>query len=383
MRKRILAGTLAILGGCATAAPAQEPIVGRFLEHAPNAAIRMEEDLKRSFGGWQTSDVTFDSKSNQWWSVGDQNSGEAGIAKPSDSHWGRYLYRLTPGARPQADPIKIMWDRKSPDFEAVHASFGRSNLKLIDFEGLAADPTRAGAFFACTEGEEPWLIELVHRPDEMKIAAVRSVRISREDNHDRDKNGVAVAENTAKERDVAWNARWEGIAVSPDGKTIYLGTEWARSPSRIYTVSVADFRKGEWSSTGEPPRVYPQPLEFAGIDGGVYGLTIAPYAGKSWLIALDRNNSELRFFDLANLKASPRIVKLDLRAPALDGRAGGVELESASPEGIAVDSTGRVLLISDPAPEFYVAKRSGVADDAKLKNLIPLVFETTLADLLR
>ncbi len=381
MRKSFIVAAIVILDTtlCRFGLLAADQIVGRWLEHVPNAHIKMDETVQRNFGGWQTSDLTFDVHMKTWWSIGDQNCRERAENFPAgESHRGRFIYRLPHiSPHPQAEPVPIWWQRKDPEFTTVDASFHSTGTGFIDFEGIAADPTTPHRLFACTEGPQPWLVEIEFREVERKAVVTRTVRISTQGNHDRDRNGRLVEADP--------NKRWEGIAVSPDGKTIFLATEWVDSPARIYSVPMTDFRKGDWERDNNgkwiPPKVFPAPFVATGIEGELTGLCFVPRAGKNYLVALERNTPKkslppsLYFIDMAVPQAPPHRIALDLRAPALDGRKQGTQIKSASPEGIATDGEGRLVLISDPDGTFYRPTETGSNED-KLRNLIPLVFDT-------
>ncbi len=392
MRQTIVLASICLIqvalgsGGFLSAAE----IVGHWLEHAPHARIRMDEHVSGEFGGWQTSDLTFDVRTKTWWSIGDQNCRELQQFYPNgvEPHRGRYLYRFSQiSPTPQAEPVPIMWDQKA-EFKAVSDSFNGVGTGFIDFEGIAADPTRANYFFACTEGPKPWLVEIEYRATKNVAAVIRTVRISTQGNHDRNKSGEAVPLDP--------NRVWEGIAVSPDGQMIYLATEWSDSAARIYRVPMSQFREGnvvitngEWKS----PKVHPEAFITNGLQGDLTGLCFVTrkdqltQQDKLLLIALERNSPALYFIDMASPHSEPRRHNLDLRAPALDvNNRRGIKINSASPEGIATDGTGKLFLIGDPVRNLSDGKRlyfapNGGADTNKLENLIPLVFEVRIDDL--
>lgn len=369
---------------------AADPIIGKWLKHHSTADVKMDETAGGEFGGWQTSDLTYDALSHTWWSISDQNGREgANHSTPERSHRGRYLYRfheLAPNA--EAVPIPIWWERKEPDFDMVDKSFHGTGTGFIDFEGIAADPTVPNRLIACTEGPEPWLVEIEVSGTDKKAVVTRSVRISTQGNHDQDRFGRRVSADP--------NKRWEGITFSHDGKTIYLATEWVDSPARVYTVPTADFRKGSWERNvnGEwsPPKVFPTPLIKAGIEGELTGLCVVAHGNKHKLLVLERNTPQkslppaVYVFDLANPDAPLARISLDFRAPAKNGRAEGIRIRSASPEGIASDGA-RLVFISDPVGAFYkpldaAANNERFVDLGRLQNLIPLVFEAEVVKII-
>jgi uncharacterized protein YjiK len=361
-----------------------EPIIGHWLTQKPDAHIQIDETVQANLGGWQTSDLTFDPHTRIWWSIGDQNCRErVEFFRNGESHRGRYAYRIILSqGEPQAEAIPISW--KDPDFHVVDSSFDHTGTGLIDFEGIAADPTRRNMFFACTEGPKPWLVEMEYDQAKQTIFVTRSVHVSVEGNHDVDSSGKSINGDS--------NRRWEGISVSPDGQSLFLATEWVSSPARIYRVSVQDFRRDEWQKrSGEwvPPSVFPQPFVSNSIEGELSGLCFVKRSGRTYLLALERNTPanpnllpSVYLIDVASPHATPSRTFLDLRAPAVDGRRSGVRIKSASPEGIATDGEGRIVLISDPDANFYKALESG-ANTTKLGNLVPLVFELRTADIFK
>lgn len=369
---------------------AGEPIVGHWLEHSPNSQIRMDEKVQGAFGGWQTSDLTFDVHTKTWWSIGDQNCREnAEYLTNRSQHRGRYVYRLTHANHQfQAEPIQIWWERKDPEFTTVDASFHSAGTGYIDFEGIAADPTQPNRLFACTEGPEPWLVEMQYHEDQRTMKVTRTVRISTQGNHDRNTLGQAITTDLINKLEL-FNKRWEGIAISPDGRTIFLATEWVDSPARIYSVPMSEFRKGEWTRENGgkwiPPKVLPVPFETTGLEGELTGLCFGTHSGRTCLVVLERNTPDkklppsLYLIDMASPKSPARRIALDLRAPALDHRKQGIQIGSASPEGVAIDGEGRVVLISDPVGTFYRTQETG-GDEVKIRNLIPLVFSTQISN---
>jgi len=132
----------------------------------------------------------------------------------------------------------------------------------------------------------------------------------------------------------------------------------------------------------------PQPFAGAGFEGQVTGLCFAVHAGTTYLVALERNTpgksipASLYFIDMAAPQIPKHRFALDLRAPASDGRQQGIRIQSASPEGVACDRNGRLVLIGDPFKSLYKSLEVGT-DEAKLTNLIPLVFETSVAKILK
>jgi hypothetical protein len=124
------------------------------------------------------------------------------------------------------------------------------------------------------------------------------------------------------------------------------------------------------------------------IEGELAGLCIVSHAGKSYLVASERNRprnsppgAALNFFDMTAPQTLSRKIALDLRAPALDERRGGIRIKSGCVEGVASDSAGRMDLISDPAGSFYQSLEPG-ADEKRFSSWRPLVFETSFSDLL-
>ncbi|MEL6897926.1 MAG: esterase-like activity of phytase family protein [Planctomycetota bacterium] len=369
-----------ILIACVTASIAYLPIslfaqervvVGRFLEHASDSPITIASG-RGSFGGWQSSGLTFDYHSKTWWSICDQNGGESRASYLDGSpHRGRFLYRVALADRgPLGKPMRIWWERKSPEFDAVNQSFKNVGTEFIDFESVAADPSRPNMMFACTEGPRPWLVEIHCDQESWKATVKRTIRISTQQNHDRNCDGSRDGVNV--------NKRWEGLAISRDGKTIYLASEWKDSPSRIYTVSMKDFRQGNWRNVDDnwvPPKVFPKPLVVTPpIDGELSGLCFAP---SGQLLALERNSPAI--YAINTTTASAQRVDLELRAPAVDGNESGVPIGSASPEGIATNES-KLVLISDPYGRLYKSCQDGT-DNEKLRNLVPLVFELDLSGL--
>lgn len=240
---------------------------------------------------------------------------------------------------------------------------------MIDFEGIAADPKKANTFVTCTEGAEPWLIELEYRADQKFAVVTRAARLASKAEHEGDQI----------------NKRWEGIAFAPDGETIFLVTEWSQSPSRIYEIPVEAFRREIDTGSVDPPTheptLEPVPFVVEGLQGELTGLCFAEYEGKTSFLVLDRNTPSLYFVDWQNPHRVKQRVFLDLRAPALDGRPEGIRIKSASPEGVACDDRGQVILIGDPAGDYFKPLEDG-ADQKSFAELVPLVFRISLTELL-
>lgn len=355
--------------------------VGRWLEHAENV-IQMKKSENKPFGGWQTSGLTFDELTNTWWSISDQNATEEGDVR----HRGRFLYQIDfVDGQPIGTPFEISWDNQKV-FDIVHQSFKGWGTGLIDFEAVAADPANKDVFFACTEGKEPWLVEIHVNRDMMRAVVKRVVRLSTLGNH-------------SNYKEEYYNLRWEGLAVSPVGDQIYLATEWIESQQRIYSVSLAEFRQCEWKEgvdghAKKPPRLTPKALENTkGLLGELSGLCFAKYGKLNYLLVLERNsdrklksNSPPKLYVAAVTNSELNILgsfSLDLRAPDESGSLNGVKLGDCnnpgrvSPEGIATD--GETLrIVGDPTKKYYQSSSSNV-DKEKLTNLIPLVFEIEIS----
>ncbi len=347
--------------------PTDAPLlsVGKWLRGDSTYKIQIEEKSGHSFGGWQTSDLTFDRRTKTWWSIGDQNCRESG---PSP-HRGRYAFKIElSGNEPTATPVPIWW-KDEKQFVVVDESFRDGNPGLIDFEGIAADPVQSNHFFACTEGRTPWLIEMVLVPNKWQMNVIRSVQLSIEGNHDIDRNEQPASIDADKS--------WEGVALSSDGQKIYLCTEWNQSPSQLYELSTVNFRNKTWSSSPAgrliAPQIIPNPVPMPHVPSELCGITVSNASGQDELLLLDRNQSRIGRWILGGEQPIAWI-PVELRAPALDERPEGVRIKSASPEGIAVDDLGQVVLISDPWAKLYQAEESGASTEM-LSKLVPLVFQ--------
>ena len=331
---------------------------------------------------WQTSDLAYDSKKKVWWSIGDQNSTSTLDTKPSNY----LLYRMSEvSPQPKFQPIPVSWE-SSDEFQIVSKAFENAKTRRIDFEGLAVHPNNPNSLMAISEGEQPWLFEIEYVEDESRAVVKRSARISVEGNH------------SSKARKHDWNKRWEGIALSLDGQKVFLATEATDTHDRIYEFSLNDLST-KTNASGDflkPAAVSQLSAITAGI-GEISGLSFCKYQDKILLVALERNParisgpSKLHFIDVSQAKFTSRAVSLELRAPALNGDPkDGIEIASASPEGVACDDAGHLFLIGDPDPGFYQLKsqsdivriESHNPQKNKLQAKIPLFFQIPLIELL-
>lgn len=355
-------------------------VVGRFLKHSSKKTIRMQEQkIDRRYFGWQTSGLAYDNSSG-WWSICDQNGS---TTDKNSKYPGRLLYRMNLGnGQVSAEPIPIWW-RNSTNFNELTNNKNDS----LDFESVATDP-KGNTLFAVTEGNRPLLIEMsIPLKSQNKAFVKTTVELSTRYNRVREKGQGKK------------NKRWEGMAVSPNGKTIYLATEWEKAESRIYKISVKKFRATKWSkdSKNKPvlPKLQPTPVEWPGlskVEGELSGMCFLTYENSEYMLLLERN-PEFRkptagIYVIAVSKDGKPIkpdkiivkwTKLELQAPSVTTNEGQT-LVSASPEGMATDNK-RIMLISDPAPDYY--KLAVGKNTEHLSNLIPLVFELAVKDVLK
>lgn len=352
-------------------------IEGKWLQHVPKPKVKMAEREGSNFGGWQTSDLTFHAGTRTFWSIGDQNCTTMHEQSPTISpDQYRFLYRIqfNQNKQPEAEPIPISWAQTPKEFAEVSESFRVTNSegkeaplsRIIDFEGLTIVPnpdkqSKQITFLACTEGETPWLVEIQYEEGGNKAEVTRVVRISRDGNHENQPPFIG--------KEPARNKRWEGIVVSPHGDMIYLVTEWADSPARIYQIPMNQVRGDK-----ALPKVTPKPFVIdkkKKMSGELTGICWHPWNGKDYLVALERNNARLFFIDPKAPEKDPLEVSLDLRGPD------GIYIKSASPEGIASDGQ-EFVIIGDPAANFFHAKDQN-QNGANFRKLIPLVFEVRLS----
>ena len=136
-----------------------------------------------------------------------------------------------------------------------------------------------------------------------------------------------------------------------------------------------------------PPSVSPHPLDLGRFEGALTGLCTVVRSTTEYLLVLKRNPEPPEVFVLnlatSGRPAPVRRIPLDLRAPATDGRPGGIPLFSASPEGIGTDGH-RLVIITDPWDELYrpTDPTETRVDREKLRRRIPLVFEIELSKIL-
>ncbi|MBI4603138.1 MAG: esterase-like activity of phytase family protein [Planctomycetes bacterium] len=309
--------------------------------------------------GLQPSGLLF--RKGELWSVGDQRSEYPG-----------HVFRIDPAtARLIGRPIRLevpeVTDGESPELETYRG------IRNSDFEGLALDPRDPDRLLAVTEDKVPWIVEVRLSWTGASPAAEGRARIARLTRF-RVPGGVSP-----------WRANpnyaVEGLAVSDDGKTVYLAYERAQDElPRIYRLGV------EAAASGKPADLEDVPLPFASVPRredkqrarlNVNDIQFLRHEGRALLLAVLRDQERLLVLDLERRECS-RVLDLEL----LDPEGGPVEW--VSPEGIAFDAAAdRLWLINDPDSVEGNYRTRGEPDaKGRFAEYSPLLYELKLSSVL-
>lgn len=308
--------------------------------------------------GLQPSGLAF--RGGELWSIGDQRSAYPG-----------HLFRIDPRtARLLSDPIRIEAREEAAERDGEVRAYRA--IPNSDFEALCADPKDADLFFAVTEDKIPWIAELrvdaARSPEaKLSVAIVRLVRIP-------------FPEGLESWRGDP-NFRFEGTAVSDDGKTLYLAFERARDGlPRIYRLRIALLR-GEGPISLEEIRVpfglVPPREEKPEALLNVNDIQFVRAEGRALLIAVLRDQERLLVLDIERGEIL-HLVDLELLDPS------GRSIEWVSPEGLAVDpASDRLWLVNDPdSMRSNYRLESAPLAEGPFADFTPLLFELTLSDVL-
>jgi len=333
--------------------PKASPLLleGRWVLDQEGKAVRPREFER----GLQTSALL--TRGDLLWTIGDQRG-----------EWPWALLAIDPAtARLRWGPIKLRLG-DPPGGNPLFAEY--ASIRNSDFEGLAADPKDASVLYGITEDKRQWVVKI--RLDEKSSPP-----------------GAVIEEITALEfpadlkayRDDS-NYRIEGIAVSDDGRTMYLA--WERATDnlpRIYSLPAAEGCSGK---TARPREV---PIPFAAVAPradkpsallNLNDLAFLRHGGRPLLLAIARDQERILVIDLDEAKVKSTL-DLDLRAP------GGEAVMWVSPEGIAVDpARDRLWIINDPDSIRGNYRRAGdQTAEGNFAAMAPLLFEMKLSAVLK
>ena len=382
MRNTLL-GLLTVVGMTApfspTTANAEDAIVirGRWLEQEEQKEakdksfkVAMKAKGNEKHFGWQTSDLAYDATRKVWWSVGDQN---ATLEDGSQQKPGGFLYKISPPLYPKviAKPISIVWGENTKPKAATvtEKKLGIDATGAIDFEGIAIDPNNSQRLIALTEGTVPCLVE-IQIDEEGNTANVSKL----------------VPIETKNVNGYQANTSWEGIAIHPTTRDIYLSAEWKveNNPARIFKIPLKEFDDTKLTDNGFTP-IVPSPVVSKGLDGALTGLVFFKFNKTEYLVVLERNTPKLYFLDPQDLKL---VKEMSLNLQVRDDSNNPIPILSASPEGIALDPTVKngLVIIGDPTkdankdgkPFFSTTYPVPGSINEKLNGLVPLVFRVTI-----
>jgi hypothetical protein len=306
--------------------------------------------------GLQTSGLVY--QDGVLWAVGDQR-GE----HPAS------FFRIDPAtARLLGPPVRIDASlspiREESEFEAYRA------IPNPDFEGLSTVPGEPETLLAVTEAKTPWLVELrllpqaADSPPRVRAMHIRPLDLPK---------GLAPWRGDA-------NFRFEGLAVSPNARSIYLAFERdeANLP-RLYRTDTAGFRAGKAPVLEEIPLPFDRVPRRPDKDKALLNLNdllALPREGRCELLALARDQERILVLD-PERRTIERIVDLDLLDP--EGRA----IEWVSPEGMAAEPAGDALwLINDPDSERGNFRRRSEVAEGRFAEYAPLLFRLRLSEVL-
>ncbi len=355
---RLVSLCIALVGVCVDRTMAQATVtaVGKFLHNASDSPKRMDEKVTKTYGGFQTSGLTFDGR-GALWSIGDQNATEANKKKlPSLNGYG---YRIALGKRLGAHADWISWESaKSQHGYVKKKQDDDGGLPWLDFEGIASVPNTR-ELVAVIEGAPKFLVRMAIQDRKVLV------------NH-------AVALHTKEIlKGEGVNRGFEGIAVTPNGESVILS--FANKPrGLLFSVPYRDFAAAELEKGVKPAAIGIElQLKRARGEEALSGLCFFQHKNVSYLAALQRNSSCIHLLRYADGNfAFDRRVDLDLRAPSPDGK--GFRIGGASPEGIACDGS-RIVIVGDPYRPVY--KTINGERVKELDFLQPLVFEFEVSEL--
>jgi hypothetical protein len=357
-RALVWAGVLLLAPAARAGSPEPIKVRGTWVLDAEgrSSPVRLEARPR----GLQTSGLVF--RRGELWSVGDQRSEFPGC-----------LFRLDPGtARLIGKPLTLelapQGEKENPELAAYRG------IPNSDFEGLALDPLDPRTLFAITEDKTPWIVEIRLEETDAKDSPRFKPRLVQ-------LTPVHFPPGIKSWRDNP-NYRWEGLAVSDDGKTMYLAFERAEDNlPRLCQLSLESARSGK----GANPEVMALPFDSVprrpDKEQALLNLNDIQFIrleGRPALLAVARDQERLLVIDL-DRKEIARIVDLDLLDPS------GGAIEWVSPEGLAFDSaTDRLWLINDPDSERQNYRARGEkTPSGKFADYAPLLFEMKLSAVLR
>ena len=274
--------------------------------------------------GLQTSGLHL--RAGRLWSVGDQRSEYPG-----------HLYCIDPKTgRLAVDPIPIQLDAKRTGerFDRYRA------LPNPDLEGLTAHPRHDDGFLIVTEDKTQWIMDVRLESTAAADAKPKHWRATLAEITE-----LQFPEDLKSYRGDP-NYRLEGIAATENSAWIYLAYERLDDGlPRVYRIRV------DAATGGEPIRPEDVPIDFAAMPLrsdkkrarlNLNGLAVWRKGPEERLIAVARDQERVLVID-PRAGVVERIFDLQLRSP--DGAA----MLWVSPEGIALDPTGRRLwIVNDP-----------------------------------
>src|SRR2546426_3500580 len=190
---------------CQARVEGEEPVKlrGKWVLDAEGHSIPVRLEARPR--GLQTSGLLF--RKGELWSVGDQRSEFPGCVFRMDTKTARLM------GKPLRLELPLPAEKENPEF-AIYRGIPNS-----DFEGLIVHPLDPDTFFAITEDKTPWIVEIRLQESETKDASSYKTNI------------VQLTPIHFPPGVTSWrnnpNYRWEGLAVSDDGKTLYLAFERA------------------------------------------------------------------------------------------------------------------------------------------------------------
>lgn len=308
------------------------------------------------------------------WCVGDQRSQVPGT-----------IYRIDPRtARLTGPPIRLEpgtpSERSARDFDAY------GSIPNPDIEGLCLDPLDPSGLLAVTESRMSWIvgIRVGERPDGERPDGAASDGI--DGGGERAPSATIVhleplrfPDGVSPWRDDA-NFRFEGIAASDDGKTIYLAFERARDHlPRICVGSLERFRARLHVDLEVLPVRFdriPSRADKPGALLNINDIQFLRWKGRALLVGVLRDQERLLILD-AGTAAIVGLVDLDLRDPS------GTPITWVSPEALAIDAAAdRLWIINDPDSERGNYKaRDAEVPEGMYAAYVPLLFELELSRL--
>ena len=297
------------------------------------------------------------------WCVGDQRGEFPGRVMRIDPRSGRMI------ERPMELHAPATFPGSSRERTTAFAKY--AGVPNPDFEALAVHPTDRHRLFVITEDKTPWIVEIdLRKRDSPAVLAGTEVP-----------EIVALTEIELPAGLAPWNGdtnfRAEGLALSDDGKTVWVAFERAADGlPRILETTLTE------ATSGDRVLLRDVAIDFAAVPRradkerallNLNDILFVRRGGRPALVGVARDQERLLWIDIEQRRVASWL-DLDLRDPQ------GESIHWVSPEGVALDApAGLLWLINDPDSVRGNYKRRGAeAANGRFAEFAPLLFALEL-----